>query len=80
MSQELKPDQSLRKNIRRIVRKQMDEALEYLTEPHRGSRDEAVHEARKCFKKVRAVLRVVKPAIARKDYRRENLRFRDTGY
>src|SRR5215475_1314183 len=79
MSQELKPDQSLRKNIRRIVRKQMDEALEYLTEPHRGSRDEAVHEARKCFKKIRAVLRVVKPAIARKDHRRENVCFRDAG-
>src|SRR5262249_36409668 len=60
-------------------RKQMDEALEYLTEPHRGSQDEAVHEARKCFKKIRAVLRLVKPAIARKDYRRENVCFRDAG-
>jgi phosphoribosyl-ATP pyrophosphohydrolase len=50
MSFELKPAESLRKGIRRIVRKQMDEALEHLTGPHKGSRDAAVHEARKCFK------------------------------
>src|SRR5262249_40401169 len=63
MSFELRPDESLRKNIRRIARKQMDDALEMLTAAHPGSRDEAVHEARKCFKKVRAVLRLVRPVI-----------------
>src|SRR5262245_25641294 len=79
MSFELKPDESLRKGIRRIVRKQMDEALEYLTGPHKGPRDEAVHEARKCLKKVRAVLRLVRPAIGEKNYRKENTCFRDAG-
>jgi CHAD domain-containing protein len=79
MSFELKPEQSLRKGIRRIVRKQMDRALEHLTGPHHGSRDEAVHEARKCFKKIRAVLRLVRPVTEEKCYREENIRFRDAG-
>jgi CHAD domain-containing protein len=77
MSFELKADESLRKGIRRIVRKQMDEAVEDLTGAQRESRDEAVHEARKCFKRIRAVLRLVRPAIREKDYRRENTSFRD---
>jgi CHAD domain-containing protein len=79
MSFELKPDEPLRKGIRRIARKQMAKALEQLTGPHQGSRDEAVHEARKCFKKVRAVLRLVRPLIGEKAFREENVCFRDAG-
>ncbi|HEY7159258.1 MAG TPA: CHAD domain-containing protein [Gemmataceae bacterium] len=79
MSFELKADESLRKGVRRIVRTQMEGALEYLTGPQKGSRDEAVHEARKCFKKIRAVLRLVRPAISTKSYRGENICFRDAG-
>jgi CHAD domain-containing protein len=79
MSFELKRGESLRKGIRLIARKQMDEALEQLAGPPKGSRDEGVHEARKCFKKVRAVLRLVRPAVGGKRYRRENACFRDAG-
>jgi CHAD domain-containing protein len=79
MSFELKPNESLRKGIRRIVRKQLDAALDHLTGPAKGSRDEAVHEARKCFKKVRAVLRLVRAVIGERSYRRENVCFRDAG-
>jgi CHAD domain-containing protein len=79
MSFELNPDESLRKNTRRIMRDQMDKALEYLTEPHEGSRDEAVHEARKSFKKIRAVLRLVRPVMDEKSYREENTCFRNAG-
>ena len=79
MSFELNPDESLRKNIRRIARKQMDEALVCLTGPHEGSPDEAVHEARKSFKKIRAVLRLVRSVIDEESYREENTRFRDAG-
>jgi CHAD domain-containing protein len=79
MSFELKPDESLRKGIRRMVRKQVDEALEHLAGPRKGPRDEAVHEARKCFKKIRAVLRLVRPVIGEKGYREENTCFRDAG-
>jgi CHAD domain-containing protein len=79
MSFELKPGVSLRKNIRRIVRDQLDDGLEHLTGRRAGTRDEAVHEARKSFKKVRAVLRLVRPAIGAAAYRAENACFRDAG-
>ena len=79
MSFELKPDQSLGRNIRRLARKQMNAVLEELTGPRKGPRDEAVHEARKSFKKDRAVLRLARPAIGRKTYRAQNACFRDAG-
>ena len=68
---------SLRKSIRRSVRKQLDNALEELTGEQKDQRDEAVHEVRKSFNKIRAVLRLVRPAIGDKSYRRENTCFRD---
>src|SRR5215475_14207002 len=77
MSFELKPGQSARKNVRRIARKQLDDALEQLTGTV-GARDEAVHEVRKSLKKVRAVLRLVRRAIGEATYRAENTCFRDT--
>jgi CHAD domain-containing protein len=77
MAFELKPEESLRKGIRRIVRGQLEDALELLTGATKGPRDEAVHEARKCFKKVRAVLRLLRPAVGGKTYRTENSCFRD---
>jgi CHAD domain-containing protein len=77
MSFELRLGEPLRKGIRRIVRKQLDDASQALTGGHQGPRDEAVHEARKCFKKVRAVLRLVRPVIGAKRYRAENTCFRD---
>jgi CHAD domain-containing protein len=77
MSFQLRPEESLRKNLRRIVRNQVDAALEELTAAPKGPRDEIVHEVRKSLKKVRAVLRLVRPVLGRKCYRRENTCFRD---
>jgi CHAD domain-containing protein len=77
MDFELKPGESVRRAIRRIVRKELEKALELLGGDRHGSRDEAVHEARKSFKKVRAVLRMVRPAIGESNYRAENICFRD---
>jgi CHAD domain-containing protein len=77
MSFELKPGQSVRKNVRRIARKELGDALEQLTGTGRGSRDEAVHEVRKSLKKLRALLRLVRPAIGNATYRAENVGFRD---
>ena len=79
MSFELKPDDSVRKNVRRIARRQIDDALEQLTGSAKVTRDEAVHEARKAFKKVRALLCLVQPAIGAKTYREENDCFRGAG-
>jgi CHAD domain-containing protein len=77
MSFEIKPDESVRKAIRRVVRKQLDKASGYLTKS-KSDRDEAVHEARKAFKKVRALLRLVRPVIGDSAYRTQNACFRDT--
>ena len=40
---------------------------------------EAVHEARKDMKKLRATLKLVRPVIGEEVYERENGRFRDAG-
>jgi CHAD domain-containing protein len=77
MSFELKADESLRKSLHRIVRKQLGNVLKELTEPHPGPRDEVVHDARKALKRVRAVLRLVRPVVGEKAFQRENTCFRD---
>ncbi len=72
----LKRNESVSKGVKRIVRRQADNALDELTERHAG-RDSTIHSARKCFKKVRAVLRLARDGLGNKRYRRENACFRD---
>lgn len=60
--------------LQRIARIQIDRGLGELDE---GDRHHAVHAVRKRGKKVRALLRLVRPA-APELYRRENAAFRDT--
>src|SRR5262245_41333034 len=55
----------------------MHSALEQVAQASNGSRDEAVHEARKCCKKVRALLRMVKPEISAGYYQHENAALRN---
>src|SRR6056297_2462572 len=64
-------------SIRRIVQFEIDGAIDDLTG---GQPDvhEAIHEARKHFKKIRAVLRLVRKQLG-EVYRRENAWFRDAG-
>jgi CHAD domain-containing protein len=49
-----------------------------LTDPD-GDLDEAVHSARTCCKKLRAVLRLVQNDLGKRIYRRENVCYRDVG-
>jgi CHAD domain-containing protein len=79
MAFELEPAESWRKAIRRIARKQMTSALVTLSQAGEEQRDEAVHETRKSFKKIRAVLRLVRAQVGSKRYRTENTCFRDAG-
>jgi CHAD domain-containing protein len=65
----------VRKGVKRLVRKQIDRALASLQGGDEC--DSTVHGARKRFKKVRAVLRLVRDALGEKVYREENLCFRD---
>src|SRR5947208_439602 len=77
MSFQLKPGESARKAVKRLARKQLDAALAELR-PRKGG-DAIVHDARKRFKKVRAVLRLVRAELGERAYQRENKCFRDAG-
>jgi hypothetical protein len=61
------------KQLRRLVRKELSSALDELNGP--APDQDAIHEARKNIKKVRAVLRVVKNPLGA-DYRVKDQRLR----
>ena len=67
----LKPGASFRKDITRIVRRQLDKALRDLCRLG-ATADEAIHNVRKRFKRVRAVLRLVRVELGEELYREEN--------
>ena len=80
MSFELQPNQSVADGIRRIEIEQIDSALEQLTtKMSPETRDKSVHEARKSFKRLRAVARLVRDELGEEAYRREATAFRDVG-
>jgi CHAD domain-containing protein len=62
--------------LERIAREQLDRALAGLEDP-RLDRNEAIHEARKCGKRLRALLRLARAGIGNDVYRRENAAIRD---
>jgi CHAD domain-containing protein len=76
---QLKAGESASKGIKRIARDQIDKALEGLTGKTGAEPEEVVHDARKRFKKVRALLRLARRGIGRRVYDRENARLRDAG-
>jgi CHAD domain-containing protein len=77
VSFELHPDQSLRKSIRQVIRQQLEKAHTSLGGSKQESESERVHAARKNFKRLRAVLRLVRFGIGESAYQSENEAFRD---
>lgn len=73
MSFQLDPQERLDAEIRRISRERVDRALSEIDEQRPRK---AAHEVRKACKKIRAVLRLVRPELGER-YRPENVRFRD---
>ena len=73
----LKPGESLPQGFHRILAEQLNAAAALLSEPD-GSLDKAVHESRKCLKRARSVLRLIRPAVP-DAYSRENQRLGDIG-
>jgi CHAD domain-containing protein len=67
MAFKFKNQASVRKAIRRLVRRQIEKALREL---RRDDRLKAVHGVRKEIKKLRAMLRLVRSAMARSSYRK----------
>lgn len=74
----LRPGYPLLNEIKRILLEQVDYALYQLTTPGLDE-DTAVHEARKAFKRIRAMLRLVRDEISREDFTFLNGLFRDAG-
>lgn len=64
--------------LRRVVREQIHGALEDL-DPANPDRHEGVHEARKRFKMIRAVLRLARGSLGESLFVVENTWYRDTG-
>jgi CHAD domain-containing protein len=62
--------------FRRIADEQIERAL---TEWKNKERAVAVHETRKCIKRLRALLRLVRPSLTPRDFRAENAFLRDIG-
>jgi CHAD domain-containing protein len=78
MGFQLKAEESVEDGIKRSVRHEIEKALKYLgASSHEVREDEAVHETRKCFKAVRAALRLVREPLGDAVYRDENRAFRD---
>lgn len=63
--------------IKRILTEQVDAIEQWMRHSEEG-RAEAVHNARKSCKRIRAVLRLVRDEIGEDVYRRQNLYYRDT--
>ena len=79
MATRFKGDRPLKRSVRKIAQQLIDESLDKLAVTAPSERDEAIHDARKALKKVRSLLRLIRPAISKSDYRDENQRFRDAG-
>jgi CHAD domain-containing protein len=78
MGYRFKENESAPEGIKRISLEQIDTAHERLSLKTRN-RDRAVHEARVCFKKIRAVLRLVYGELGRDTFKLENREYRDAG-
>jgi CHAD domain-containing protein len=78
-SYKLKEGEAVPRGIARIARGRIDHAVDELEGRTGSSPEEAVHEARKDMKKLRAVVRLVRAEIGDNVYRRENACFRDAG-
>ncbi len=78
MSYELEMGEAVGVGIKRIAHEQVAKAIEQLTDAS-ADQDEAVHDARKRFKKIRALLRLVHAEIGEDCYKRENTCYRNAG-
>ena len=78
MAFRLEKKESASAGIRRIAREEIDDAID-LAEDRTADSAETVHELRKKFKKIRAVVRLVREPLGDRVFRRENEVLRDLG-
>jgi CHAD domain-containing protein len=75
----LKPKESLPEGLARAARGRIDHAIDELRGKTDSTTEEAVHEARKDLKKLRALLRLARGELGENSFARENAAFRDAG-
>ncbi|MBV8817896.1 MAG: CHAD domain-containing protein, partial [Acidobacteriaceae bacterium] len=78
MPYRLKAGEPVPEEIRRIASEEIESAVQQLSTTGSKRRDKAIHEARKSIKKVRGLLKLMRPELD-EAYRRENTRLRDIG-
>lgn len=77
MSYRLKKSKRVADDVRRVVLEQLDKASGRLA-LKQGSKDDAIHDARVCFKKIRAVLKLMRGQLG-DAFQEENIFYRDLG-
>jgi CHAD domain-containing protein len=75
----LESKESLPEGLARVARGRLDHAIDELHGKTDSTAEEAVHEARKDLKKLRALLRLVRDELGESGFARENRCFRDAG-
>ncbi|MGF1535520.1 MAG: CHAD domain-containing protein [Elainellaceae cyanobacterium] len=80
MGYRLEPRESVPGAIKRIAREQIESSIDVLSQASPDGQDKAVHQARKHFKKLRALVRLVRDQVGNKAYRRENSCFREASH
>src|SRR6267378_360132 len=78
MGYRLREDERLSDGAKRSVLEQIDKALDLL-KPTVRNKDEAIHDARVCIKKIRALLRLIRDSVEDETFRVEDTAYRDAG-
>ena len=76
MTFRLQPEQAVENGLKQIVRRQLKSALHEMDD-FGDHCDDKVHNVRKCCKKARAVLRLLRDGLAKRVFHKENVRLRD---
>jgi CHAD domain-containing protein len=77
---QLEPDETPKQGVSRVAQGELDLTIGLLeAAPNGDGGAEAIHEARKALKRLRTLLRVSRPALEDRQYRRENVNLRDAG-
>lgn len=76
----IKLNATLSTGIKRVALEQAELARSHLICPPEDDIHEGIHEARKCFKRLRGVLRLARSALGKEIYRQENARYRDAAH
>lgn len=76
MAYRIERDESAISGVKRVIREEIESAEDHLAGKKKTTRDEAIHDARKSIKKVRATLRLVRDQLG-DAWKRENAHLRD---